>query len=492
MLRKKILISLIALLFLVPTFTLVEGMKNADISLNTKPLKEEKPVLHLGINAYCIGFAWYLAQEKGWWDEYDITVDFKFFVAGIPHMYAIAAGDVNIGTAIGDAPPIYVAAQELFPLKIIGMPCESTPSYFVVAKPEIKSIRDLKGKKVGVMKGSNLELVFLWALKKYGMSPEDVELVNLETPDIYAALKAGKLDAGVPHPFHAWDLVNKYGYHIIFSGAELDKPPNPVYQKVFDCQVVNEDWAKDHKELILKALAVYYRAVEYWKTHVDEVIDWVLPIQNKYMGMNMSRELFYWWYRVLTQETLEDQLAKWFNRSYPANQWDNYKARAQVLYEWGKISKIPDFEKVIDPTYVYELYNLKMDTLKAISDTEKYLMDKSKEGNDISGAIPYLEAAKEYYKKWNFWKASEQLKKAKAAVKPISIPPTTVTKTITVTTGAAGATITKTLTELSTMTFTSTIEIIPLSYWIILIIIAIVIAIIAFYGGTKKKTSKTS
>jgi ABC-type nitrate/sulfonate/bicarbonate transport system substrate-binding protein len=74
--------------------------------------------------------------------------------------------------------------------------------FSLMARPEIKKITDLKGKKIGITRiGSSTHTSALYALGSTGLKPADVQLLPLvEVPNIFTALSAGQIDAGVVSP----------------------------------------------------------------------------------------------------------------------------------------------------------------------------------------------------------------------------------------------------------------------------------------------------
>ena len=71
-----------------------------------------------------------------------------------------------------------------------------------MARPEIKSVNDLRGKKIGVTRlGSSTHSVTLWVMNKFGIKPEEYQLLQLvDVPNILTAIMAGQIDAGALSP----------------------------------------------------------------------------------------------------------------------------------------------------------------------------------------------------------------------------------------------------------------------------------------------------
>jgi sulfonate transport system substrate-binding protein len=111
-------------------------------------------------------------------------------------MAAMAAGDIDIVQGIGDA-AFLVAAASGADAKIIAVNSRSPKAFAVVANKEIKSVADLKGKKVAGIRGSVVHQAFIAALSEYGMTEADVEFFPMPVPLAATALIAGRTDAAL-------------------------------------------------------------------------------------------------------------------------------------------------------------------------------------------------------------------------------------------------------------------------------------------------------
>ena len=136
--------------------------------------------------------AWQVAIDKGWLKKAGLDVKFQWFDYSAS-MDAFAAGKIDANlmtngdtlvTGSGGAKGIIIMATDY-----------SNGNDTVIAKPGIKSIKALKGKKVGVEVGLVDHLLLLDAFKKNGMNPKDVTLVNSKTNELPQVLASGQVDA---------------------------------------------------------------------------------------------------------------------------------------------------------------------------------------------------------------------------------------------------------------------------------------------------------
>ena len=130
-------------------------------------------------------------EPLGW------RVEWRQFLSGPPLMEALGAGAIDVGTA-GDTPPIFAQAAGV-PLVYLGAepPAPRGEAILVKEDSPLKTLADLKGKKVAFNKGSNVHALFLSALEKAGLDQKEVTPVYLSPPDGRAAFERGSVDAWV-------------------------------------------------------------------------------------------------------------------------------------------------------------------------------------------------------------------------------------------------------------------------------------------------------
>lgn len=126
------------------------------------------------------------------------------FPAGPQLLEALNAGAIDFGTT-GEAPPIFAQAAGA-PLVYIGHE-PSAPKGEAILVPKgraIKSVADLKGKKIALNKGSNVHFFLVKALEKAGVAYADIQPIFLPPADARAAFEKGAVDAwAIWDPFFA-------------------------------------------------------------------------------------------------------------------------------------------------------------------------------------------------------------------------------------------------------------------------------------------------
>ena len=134
-------------------------------------------------------------------------------VASTIQVAALTTGDIDFS---GAQSQVMAGAARGLPVKVVGF-LTIKPSFWLMSKPEIKSMADLKGKIIGITAiGSSTDTLARFLLTKNGLTPDrEVALIGTgTTSNILTAMKAGTVDAGVlSPPFNA--MATQMGYRTL-------------------------------------------------------------------------------------------------------------------------------------------------------------------------------------------------------------------------------------------------------------------------------------
>jgi sulfonate transport system substrate-binding protein len=133
-----------------------------------------------------------------------ISVKWAEFAAGPQMLEALNAGAIDIGQT-GEAPPIFAQAASDNLLYLANEPPAPKGEAILVPKDSpIQSVKELKGKTVGLNKGSNVHFLLVKALEKEGLAYSDIKTAFLPPADARAAFEKGAIDAwAIWDPFQA-------------------------------------------------------------------------------------------------------------------------------------------------------------------------------------------------------------------------------------------------------------------------------------------------
>ncbi len=225
-------------------------------SLAISSMAQAAEPLKVGYSDWPGWVAWEIAIEKEWFKEEGVDVEFEWFDY-VASMDAFAAGKLDaVSMTNGDA--LVTGATGAKSVMIL-MNDYSNGNDMVIAGPGIGSVKELKGKKVGVEIGFVGHLLLLNALEKNGLTESDVELVNVPTNETPQVLASGEVDAVVawqPSSGQALNLVP--GSKAIYTSAD---EPGLIY----DLLCVSPESLAARRDDWKKVIKVWYRAVDYLK-----------------------------------------------------------------------------------------------------------------------------------------------------------------------------------------------------------------------------------
>ncbi|MCX5008801.1 aliphatic sulfonate ABC transporter substrate-binding protein [Streptomyces sp. NBC_00638] len=162
----------------------------------------------------------------------------------------LRAGAVDFGSTAGT--PALLARANGTPLKTVDVYSRPEWSSLVVAKgSKLKSVEDLKGRKVAVTKGTDPYFFLLQALRTEGLDADDVTVVNLQHPDGKTALERGQVDA--------WAGLDPY-----LSQSQLDNGSQLIYRNLgfnsYGFLNVSEKFLDAHPDLVQIVVDSYEKA----------------------------------------------------------------------------------------------------------------------------------------------------------------------------------------------------------------------------------------
>lgn len=192
----------------------------------------------------------------------NIKVAFPEILEGPKMTEALAAGSLDFCNALGGTSAILAAANGV-DLKIIGIYSRAPKAFAIMVKdPQIRSVADLKGKKIAGPKGTILHQLLLAALTKENIAVADTNFVNMPIPQATAALFSAGVDAAlVAGPAVPKAVEN--GARIIATGEGLLDATIVI--------AVNGAFLARHPELVGRYLKVHHDSLRYMREHPDEV-----------------------------------------------------------------------------------------------------------------------------------------------------------------------------------------------------------------------------
>ena len=172
----------------------------------------------------------------------NIKVNWIKFAAGPPMLEALNTGNLDFATT-AEAPPIFAqAANSGFVYVAHEKASPNSEGLLVPKNSDIKSVTDLKGKKIALGKGSGVHYSLLENLKKHGLNFSDITPVYLQPSDARAAFEQGNVDAWVVWEPYRAAAEKQLGARTLFNAEGL-KPGYAFY-------LARKEFAQEHPELV--------------------------------------------------------------------------------------------------------------------------------------------------------------------------------------------------------------------------------------------------
>ena len=240
---------------------------------------------------------------------------------------AVVTRSVDFGTYGLAAATLGGAAGE--PVVVIAAQCNRGMAVIAGINSDIKSIKDLRGKKVAILPGSTQEVVILDRLKMEGMSIKDIQPVRVPFSEMPAALERGDVDAYVgAEPGPGISLANGVGKVVEYPYSTAIGTLNMVWGAKAD--TVEKDPA-----LVKLMMEIHRKATEYAMSNREAMVEMAmqkLGQQKKSIELAAPNVELTW--------KIDDEFIR------------RAKAYAQLMYEKKQIRDLPNLDKAITTKFM--------------------------------------------------------------------------------------------------------------------------------------------
>ena len=215
-------------------------------------------------------------------DEKGVKVNFFEINSGAKQSEAMAAGSLDIGGVVNTTSVILANANGNN-VEIVSGYSRPVEVFALVVNENIKTIGDLKGKKIAGPKGTVLHQMLASALESEGMSMDDVELIQMGLPKGAAALQAGSIDGAL---LAAGLLIHsvKSGAHVLFTAEGYVKP--------ILVTAARDNFKKDYPEAVKIYVDVHKKAYKWIKDNYKEAIQ--MGADEQGISFEDAEKLYNW------------------------------------------------------------------------------------------------------------------------------------------------------------------------------------------------------
>ena len=262
----------------------------------------------------------YVAKVGGFFDKHGLDVQLNTGPSGSAMVSFLVQNQVQAVLAAEQAGiqnfnldnNVNVAAQAMQMLR-----------YFGVVARNIDSIEGLKGKKIGVSLGSASEVFWRALVEKLGLDAKDYTVVNVDPPEMLAAIQRGNIDAfAVWEPWLTRTLQAVPGTKIVRDNEGIINPRNFVY--------INRGWAVQNPDAAVAFMRALVDATQLLRNNPDEAAKHI----STFLKMD----------HALTLELVKKVN---FDLYLDQSSIDHLKRIETQLKDGGKLAKPIDWEKFI-------------------------------------------------------------------------------------------------------------------------------------------------
>ena len=281
--------------------------------------------------------AWDIAEQQGFFKKHKANVKLVWFPVYTDSLNALSAGqvDANCQTWSDTMGPL----SQGVPLKAVLVNDNSFGNDAMIAQPGIKSVRELKGKKVATELGTCDHFLMLKALEANGMKESDVEFVNIKVQDCPAAMLSRRVDAAVVwEPSRTKILKDVKGTSAVFDSSKL---PGAIP----DLLVMKSDVAASRKAEVQNIADAWYDAIDWWHKNPDKAVAIMAKRTDTPVG---DYKDFIKGTRIFSAT---EALAAMTKSARPTSLYATGPTISKFLMDAKQIDKIPDYAASIDSSF---------------------------------------------------------------------------------------------------------------------------------------------
>src|SRR6476661_9982612 len=198
----------------------------------------------------------YIAQAKRFFKQHGVDVDLIVMEDPKERFPTLMADKIQMTASTVDTALLYLKKPADF--QYVVAIDDSNGGDGIVAIKDIKSIADLKGRKVAVNEGSVSEFYLNVLLGKAGLKESDLKTVNMTAGDAGGAFVAKRVDAAV-----TWEPWLTKGKSTDLGHLLVDSSTTPGL--ITDVLIVKTDWANAHKKDVEAVVRSWDEAVAYYR-----------------------------------------------------------------------------------------------------------------------------------------------------------------------------------------------------------------------------------
>ncbi|MEG4506606.1 ABC transporter substrate-binding protein [Microcoleus sp. F6_B4] len=294
----------------------------------------KRPPLKVGVTFFVGCNPVIIAEKKGFFKAQGVDVEITYKDYGQLEQADFSAGKYDgVASALGDFMILSATNPDMQAVMVVD---ETAGADAVVAQSQIKTVADLKGKKVSANLGAFGEVFVTEMLKTANLTSDDVSLVKIDPSKFPQGLKSNTIQAG-----HTWEpylsKAIKLGGHILFTSKQTPG-------LILDVVAFRGEAIRERPEDIRAFIRGWLQAVTYWEANVEEgnaIISKALNIPSNTLsleGINLT--------------DLEEN-KNFFESSSSQSIYKTAKIYTDFFIQSGNVTRMPDIKTLFNSSFLY-------------------------------------------------------------------------------------------------------------------------------------------
>ena len=283
--------------------------------------------------------AFYIAQEQGFFAESNLEVDLQIFGANTDYISAFLAGRID-GCVSCVTSEAVLLADKGKDYKIVLVQDNSAGGDGILARNNVASIADFKGKKIAVEQGAVGHFFLLQVLKEAGLTDKDITIINADASTAAAAYQAGNVEVASSYaPFLSQANEAQPDGRIIYDSSQMPTAISDFY--TFDSKYIEAN-----PEAVAAFIQGIVKALDFLATNRDR------PIAIATAKLEVTPEALAADLAGIELPNAEANLKMLSDPSSDLYVLNSLNAMGEFLVAQGQIKTVPDMASFIEPQFI--------------------------------------------------------------------------------------------------------------------------------------------
>lgn len=276
-----------------------------------------------------------VAQEKGYFAEEGIKAELKPVARGGIAIEALAGESAQFAEAAHV--PFMAAVSRGIDLVAVGVVNRGFLGKVVASNDntDIKSLEDLKGKRIGLQVGTGMHTILRMIFEKQGIAEDDLNITNLRNSDIPAAMvSGGTFDVAIGWEPQMQRVVKEGAGKEVISAQQIQDMAGITYPFLL---ATTRDFYESNPDAVQGVLNAYAKGHKFIRENRDEAVD----IYTRYLestGANLERDI---------AEYIMYEVDRWGGVAFSEGDLQDIPETRDFLVKIGEIEPLPELEEFV-------------------------------------------------------------------------------------------------------------------------------------------------